>query len=81
MLFDNGRFLDRAMSDERILRQEIDAEIRNRGFGDRESIAAVILETDGTFSVITKANATTCSAMEGVKSDRGDCRQNEEPTH
>jgi len=81
MLFDNGRFLDRAMSDERILRQEIDAEIRNHGFGDRESIAAVVLETDGTFSVIAKENATTCSAMEGVKSDRGDCRQNPEPTH
>ena len=69
LLFSDGRFLDRAMRDERILRQEVRAEIRNHGFGDCEDIAAVILETDGTFSVIPRSKANTRSAMEDVRCD------------
>ncbi len=72
LLFSDGRFLDRAMRDERILRQEVHAEIRNHGFGDCEDIAAVVLETDGTFSVIAKAKAKTRSALESVRRDPGD---------
>ena len=81
ILFDDGRFLDRAMRKERILRQEVDAEIRNHGFGDRETTAAVILESDGTFSVIAKENARTCSAREGVKSDLRDPHQTAKSAH
>lgn len=69
LLFSDGKFLDRAMLDERILRQEVHAEIRSRGFGDLEDIAAVVLETDGSFSVIARDSANTRSAMETVKRD------------
>ncbi|GAA5057073.1 DUF421 domain-containing protein [Erythrobacter westpacificensis] len=67
LLFSDGKFLDKAMRDERILRQEVHAEIRNHGFGDDEDIAAVILETDGTFSVIARDKAKTRSAMKDVR--------------
>ncbi|MFB0611637.1 DUF421 domain-containing protein [Aurantiacibacter poecillastricola] len=79
LLFSDGKFLDRAMRDERILRQEVHAEIRNHGFGDLEDIAAVILETDGTFSVISRQNAKTRSAMESVRKDPGDPAQDVQP--
>ena len=69
LLFSDGKFLDRAMRDERILRQEVHAEIRSHGFGDLEDIAAVVLETDGSFSVIARDSANTRSAMETVKRD------------
>ena len=75
LLFSDGKFLDRAMRDERILRQEVHAEIRNHGFADCEDIAAVVLETDGTFSVIAKAKARTHSAMESVRRDPDDPAQ------
>ncbi len=69
LLFSDGKFLDKAMRDERILRQEVHAEIRTHGFGDLEDVAAVVLETNGNFSVIAKDNAKTRSAMESVRRD------------
>ncbi|MGB3797530.1 MAG: YetF domain-containing protein [Alteraurantiacibacter sp.] len=69
LLFSDGKFLDRAMREERILRQEVDAEIRSHGFADLEDIAAVVLETDGSFSVIATTSANTRSAMQSVKRD------------
>ena len=69
LLFSDGKFLDKAMRQERILRQEIHAEIRNHGFGDCEDIAAVVLETDGTFSVIPHEKAHTRTALETVRKE------------
>ena len=72
LLFSDGKFLDKAMREERVLRQEVHAEIRNHGFGDCEDIAAVVLETDGTFSVISRDKAKTRSALESVRKDPAD---------
>lgn len=79
LLFSDGKFIDRAMRDERILRQEVYAEIRNHGFGDKEDIAAVVLETDGTFSVIPRENAKTRSAMKTVRRDPGEPAKDVKP--
>lgn len=79
LLFSDGRFLDEAMRDERILRQEVLAEIRNHGFGDIEDIAAVVLETDGTFSVISKARAKTSTALQSVNCNGDDANESAEP--
>ena len=79
LLFSDGKFLDRAMRDERILRQEVHAEIRNHGFGDCEDIAAVVLETDGSFSVIPKEKANTRSAMETVRREPEDPAEQARP--
>lgn len=66
LLLSDGQFLDKAMREERILRQEVHAEVRSHGFGDLEDIAAVILETDGSFSVIPRSRVDTGSALETV---------------
>ena len=52
LVFENGRYLDDALHSKRVTREEIDQTIRNHGFGRIEDVAAVVLESDGSFSVI-----------------------------
>lgn len=53
LLFSEGEFLEQAMRDERIKDIEIMQAVRNSGEGDLSKVKAVILETDGSMSVIT----------------------------
>lgn len=55
MLFFEGRFLHDEMRSERVTEEEILAAIRLHGFPRAEDVGAVILETDGTFSVLPPA--------------------------
>ena len=52
LLLEDGHFRDAAMADERVTRDEIEAAVRNAGIGRIEAVAAVVLETDGSLSVI-----------------------------
>ncbi len=72
LLLDNGAFCDDAMRDERITYHEVESEIRKKGFGDREDIAAVVLESDGTFSVIPRSKAKTRSVLDPVRKNETD---------
>ena len=47
-----GRFLEEQMRTERVTEDEVLAAVRGRGFGDLRTVEAVVLETDGSFSVI-----------------------------
>ena len=49
-----GAFLDDAMKWERITREEVLAALRSNGVGQIGSVDAVILETDGSLSVLDK---------------------------
>lgn len=53
MLFYKGEFLDDALKHERVARSEVLQAIRSSGNESVESIEAVILETNGYFSVVT----------------------------
>ena len=67
LLFDKGEFLFEAMRRERVTESEIRAAIRSKGLAAIESVEAVVLETDGTFSVIKKsAGDLPRSALEDV---------------
>ena len=57
LLLEDGRYLDDALFAERVTREEIDQTIRNHGYGRIEDVAAVVLETDGSFSVIGAGQA------------------------
>jgi uncharacterized membrane protein YcaP (DUF421 family) len=59
LLLHRGRLLGGAMRAERITREEILAALRASGAADMRAIAAVVLETDGTLSVIPQADAGT----------------------
>lgn len=52
LLYYDGRYDAFAMKKERIPKEEILQAIRSNGYANLEDVAAVVLETDGTFSVI-----------------------------
>ncbi|WP_422124210.1 DUF421 domain-containing protein [Planococcus sp. X10-3] len=52
LLYLNGTFLEDTMKKERINEVEILQAIRNQGTGSLEEVQAVVLETDGSMSVI-----------------------------
>ncbi len=52
LLLYHGQFLQPAMQRERVSQVEITAAVRQQGVANPAEVAAVVLETDGTFSVI-----------------------------
>ncbi|MHA6333774.1 DUF421 domain-containing protein [Qipengyuania sp. CAU 1752] len=68
VLVREGELLSEAMRNERITRSEIDAVIRRQGLGSVSNVAWLVLETDGSFSVISKEDAGDGSAMQSVPS-------------
>ncbi len=68
LLVHRGQYLDRAMRAQRITRTEILAAIRAKGLAEIDDIAAVVLETDGSLSVVKQANETV-EALNQVRSD------------
>lgn len=52
LIFRNGEFLYTEMKKHRITESEILAAMRDKGIGEISSVAAVVLENNGTFSVI-----------------------------
>ncbi len=67
LLLYQGRFLEKTLKSERVTEGEVLAAIRTNGSASIEDIEAVVLETDGTFSVIPKANGNSMSAMKDVR--------------
>ena len=52
LLLHRGRFLDAALRAERVTREEVLAVLRSNGVDDPAGVAAVVLETDGSLSVL-----------------------------
>ncbi len=67
ILLEDGEFLRSAMSEERMTEADVKEAVRNKGFGDLSDVAAVVLETDGSFSVISHDKAGSRSALREVK--------------
>ena len=65
LLLFQGQFRQAAMAQERVVEAEVRAAIRENGIADVERVHAVVLETDGTFSVIPDAGGSD-SALQGV---------------
>lgn len=59
----DGIIDDAALLAERVTREEVLAALRGSGLGDLAQAAAVVLETDGTFSVIARDKAGSRSAL------------------
>lgn len=66
ILLSEGRFDPAALRRERVTRAEILAAVRGAGAGDVGDVAAVILETDGSFSVILRSRLGNGSALSTV---------------
>jgi len=70
VLTDRGEYLETAMLKERVTREEIRSKLREAGLFDPEDANWVILESDGTFSVIPREDrsVTEVPLMDGVAS-------------
>lgn len=66
LLFDKGEFLRDRLRGERVTESEIRMAIRAEGVAAVEEIEAVVLETDGSFSVIKKSANDTRTALADV---------------
>ncbi len=66
LLLHDGLLLDDALRTARITGAEIRQAVRGSGAGDLAAIAAVVLETDGSLSVIASAQAGSRSALADV---------------
>lgn len=67
LLLQDGRMLEDAMKQVRITKDEICTAIRQKGVGSLDQVAAVVLETDGSLSVISSKQMGTGSAFDGVR--------------
>lgn len=56
LLFHKGKYLDDQLRRMRVTRSEVEAAVRNAGNASIADIEGVILETDGTFSVLQMPN-------------------------
>lgn len=66
LLFLRGEPLHEALRRERVAEVELLAAIRNEGYADVQDVEAVVLETDGTFSVIRKGGQETPGSLKNV---------------
>lgn len=68
LLYHRGTFLRAAMRRERVSREEVLAAARAGGFLSLDEVAAVVLETDGSFAVMgVNDDASPASALANVR--------------
>lgn len=66
LLLSDGKFIEEALLEERVAREEVMAAVRASGYESLDQVAAVVLEADGTLSVIGHPTPGTESAMRNV---------------
>lgn len=67
LLLYQGEFRSKILKKERVAEGEVLAALRSSGIASVEDAAAVILETDGSFSVITELGEGSNSTLKDVK--------------
>jgi uncharacterized membrane protein YcaP (DUF421 family) len=70
MLLHRGEFLPSALRQARVIQDEIRAAVRSAGIASVVDSDAVVLETDGSFRVIRRAEGGGLSSLEGVMDPR-----------
>jgi uncharacterized membrane protein YcaP (DUF421 family) len=70
LLLLNGKLLTDALKQERITEGEIRAAVRAKGISALEEVEAIVLETDGSFSVIQAISNRSDSALADVQGYR-----------
>ena len=63
LLMHKGDFLDEAMKRERVTKEEIHAALREKGMKTYKDVDSVVLETDGTFSIVWRHIGNECSSL------------------
>jgi uncharacterized membrane protein YcaP (DUF421 family) len=66
LLFYQEQFLEEAMKKERVTREELLAAARARGAASMHDVCSVVLETDGTLSVLQSSGDSAASTLDSV---------------
>lgn len=66
LLLRNGQFCSDEMRTVRVTEEELRSAVRQHGCGDLDQVAAVIMESDGSLSVIRHDQAGSQSALQGI---------------
>lgn len=75
LLFYKGQYDERAMKSERILRAEVMQAVRGNGIATMDLVLAVVLESDGTFSIVSSSDSTDAEdSMKDVEEGKGHIR-------
>jgi uncharacterized membrane protein YcaP (DUF421 family) len=67
LLVEHGRFQQRAMTAVRVTEDEVHGALRQHGLGALALAAAVVLETDGSLSVVPESASGGLDALGGVR--------------
>ncbi len=67
LLFFNGQFMETEMKDERVTKDEVLAAIRAGSIAELDSVGAVVLETDGSFTVLPIVTNPGRSSLQTAK--------------
>nr|WP_082220355.1 YetF domain-containing protein [Domibacillus robiginosus] len=71
LLYYKGEYFKYTMKKERVLEVEILQAVRSNGTSSMSQVEAVVLETDGSISVIKKSNHTEYSTLRNVSNKEG----------
>jgi uncharacterized membrane protein YcaP (DUF421 family) len=67
LLFFQGRFLYDEMHQERVTESEVLAAARSQGIASLEEVEAVVLETDGSVTVLKSSSEPGSSTLQGIR--------------
>jgi uncharacterized membrane protein YcaP (DUF421 family) len=67
LLLHDGRLLPEGLREQRVTEDEVRQAVRATGSGDLADIVAVVLESDGSLSVVPASKAGNRSALQGVR--------------
>jgi len=67
LLADRGQLLATALRDARVTEEEVKAAARSAGLAGLQEAEAIVLETDGSFSVVRRPDGADRSALEPVR--------------
>lgn len=67
LLYLNGLFLHESLKAERVTEFEVRAAVRSQGLSEMDSVAAVVLETDGSLTVLRNQDGQALTSLKGIK--------------
>ncbi|MFE0801302.1 DUF421 domain-containing protein [Streptomyces sp. NPDC058812] len=70
MLLSDGCMLTDEMARQRVTESEVRQAVRSKGIGVLEDVTAVVLETDGSFSVVSRSQTGSDSSLQDVRKPR-----------
>ncbi|MGF2616393.1 DUF421 domain-containing protein [Rossellomorea aquimaris] len=66
-LYNNGEFYEKEMQKQRIRIDDLRSKVRKEGMGSFENVEAIVLEGDGSLSIVKKEEGGSKAALVGVK--------------